>query len=66
MNKTTFKIAKMDCSAEEQLVGMSLADMPDIKELSFDRPCLRRMRPTFAFLPEGLRTFLGLLTKRQT
>ena len=36
MNKTTFKIAKMDCPAEEQLVRMSLADMPDIKELSFD------------------------------
>src|SRR5580765_7757555 len=36
MNKTTFKIEKMDCPAEEQLVRMSLADMPDIKELSFD------------------------------
>lgn len=36
MKKTTFKIPKMDCSAEEQMVRMKLDGNPDIKKLDFD------------------------------
>lgn len=38
MKKTTFKIPRMDCSAEEQLVRMKLDGYPDIKKLDFDLP----------------------------
>lgn len=36
MKKTTFKISKMDCPAEEQIVRMSLDAVPNITDLSFD------------------------------
>jgi len=38
MIKTTFKIAKMDCSAEEQMVIMKLDGFQNIVKLSFDLP----------------------------
>ncbi|MDR1332715.1 MAG: cation transporter [Tannerella sp.] len=36
MQKTTFKIAKMDCPSEEQLVRMKLDGVAAIRSLSFD------------------------------
>lgn len=36
MQKTTFRIAKMDCPSEEQLIRMNLAELPNIKSLDFD------------------------------
>lgn len=36
MNKSTFKVAKMDCAAEEQLVRMKLGNREDIEGLQFD------------------------------
>lgn len=36
MQKTTFKIAKMDCPSEEQMIRMKLADLSNIKRLDFD------------------------------
>ena len=36
MQKTTFKIAKMDCPSEEQMIRMKLADLTNIKSLDFD------------------------------
>jgi Co/Zn/Cd efflux system component len=36
MKKTTFKITKMDCPSEEQIIRMKLADLEDIKSLKFD------------------------------
>jgi len=38
VQKTTFKIAKMDCAAEEQLIRMKLADLKSIRSLEFDIP----------------------------
>jgi Co/Zn/Cd efflux system component len=38
MQKTTFKIAKMDCPSEEQMIRMKLADLANIKALDFDIP----------------------------
>jgi cation transport ATPase len=36
MQKTTFKIAKMDCPSEEQMIRMKLDDLTNIKSLNFD------------------------------
>ena len=36
MQKTTFKISKMDCPSEEQMIRMKLADLTNIKSLDFD------------------------------
>jgi Co/Zn/Cd efflux system component len=36
--KTTFRITKMDCPSEEQLIRMKLADMSGIHALAFDIP----------------------------
>jgi Co/Zn/Cd efflux system component len=36
MQKTTFKISKMDCPSEEQMIRMKLADLTNIKSLCFD------------------------------
>jgi Co/Zn/Cd efflux system component len=36
MQKTTFKIAKMDCPSEEQMIRMKLADITSIISLDFD------------------------------
>ncbi len=36
MQKTTFKIAKMDCPSEEQMIRMKLADLSNINSLDFD------------------------------
>jgi Co/Zn/Cd efflux system component len=36
MNLSVFRVAKMDCSAEEQLVRMALEDVVTVRELSFD------------------------------
>ena len=36
MQKTTFKIAKMDCPSEEQMIRMKLADLTNINSLDFD------------------------------
>jgi Co/Zn/Cd efflux system component len=36
MQKTTFKISKMDCPSEEQIIRMKLDDFPDIQALDFD------------------------------
>ena len=38
MNKSTFRINKMDCAAEEQLVRMRLDENKAVKQLSFDIP----------------------------
>lgn len=36
MNKTIFKITKMDCPSEENLIRMKLNDLPQIVHLDFD------------------------------
>lgn len=36
MQQTTFKISKMDCPSEEQLIRMKLADLTTIKSLDFN------------------------------
>jgi Co/Zn/Cd efflux system component len=36
MQKTTFKISKMDCPSEEQMIRMKLADLREIVSLDFD------------------------------
>ena len=38
MQRTIFKISKMDCPSEEQMIRMKLADLPNIKALDFDIP----------------------------
>lgn len=38
MEKTTFKITKMDCPSEENIIRMALADNSSIKNLDFDIP----------------------------
>jgi Co/Zn/Cd efflux system component len=38
MKKSVFKITKMDCPAEEQMIRMKLAGMTQIQELKFDIP----------------------------
>ncbi len=38
MQKTTFKIAKMDCPSEEQIIRMKLEGITEIKNLEFDIP----------------------------
>jgi len=38
MKKTTFKIAKMDCPSEEQMIRMKLGSMESIQNLQFDIP----------------------------
>jgi Co/Zn/Cd efflux system component len=38
LSRTEFKIAKMDCSAEEQLVRCKLEPIPGIRRLRFDLP----------------------------
>lgn len=36
MNKTVFKVPKMDCPSEEKLIRMALSDSSDVNHLSFD------------------------------
>jgi len=36
MQKTTFKISRMDCPSEEQMIRMKLADLKNINSLDFD------------------------------
>jgi cation transport ATPase len=36
--KTVFKITKMDCPSEEQIIRMKLEGIPEIKKLEFDIP----------------------------
>lgn len=38
MQKTTFKISKMDCPSEEQIIRMKLEGLANIKSLEFDIP----------------------------
>ncbi|MCA6439785.1 MAG: cation transporter [Chitinophagaceae bacterium] len=38
MQKTTFKISKMDCPSEEQMIRMKLVDLTNINSLDFDIP----------------------------
>jgi Co/Zn/Cd efflux system component len=38
MQKTIFKIKKMDCPSEEQMIRMKLADLTNINSLDFDIP----------------------------
>lgn len=38
MQKTVFRVGKMDCSAEEQLIRLRLADQPAVQHLHFDLP----------------------------
>jgi Co/Zn/Cd efflux system component len=38
MQKTIFKISKMDCPSEEQMIKMKLADLTEISSLAFDIP----------------------------
>lgn len=38
MKKTTFRISKMDCPSEEQLIRMKLDGLSNIKSLQFDIP----------------------------
>ncbi|GAA4839755.1 cation transporter [Algivirga pacifica] len=39
MNKSTFKISKMDCPSEEQMIRMKLESFDQIKHLEFDLSC---------------------------
>ena len=41
MKRTTYHIDRMDCTAEEQLVRMRLADLDGIERLAFDLPARR-------------------------
>lgn len=36
MNKSTYKITKMDCASEEQLIRMKLTNIEQVKQLNFD------------------------------
>jgi len=36
MQKTTFRIEKMDCPSEEQLIRMKLEGLADIQSMEFD------------------------------
>lgn len=38
MNKSTFKIHKMDCASEEQMIRMKLESLDEVKQLEFDIP----------------------------
>lgn len=38
MNKSTYKVTAMDCSAEEQMVRMQLEPLPQVERLDFDLP----------------------------
>ena len=38
MQKTIFRIAKMDCPSEEQMIRMKLAHLSEIESLDFDIP----------------------------
>lgn len=38
MEKSIFRISKMDCPSEENLIRMKLEDIPDIEKLDFDIP----------------------------
>ncbi len=38
MEKSIFRISKMDCPSEENLIRMKLEDIPDIENLDFDIP----------------------------
>jgi len=38
MIRTIFKISKMDCPSEENLIRMKLDEIPGIKKLEFDIP----------------------------
>lgn len=38
MKKTTFKISKMDCPSEEQMIRMKLEPLAQVKHLEFDIP----------------------------
>ncbi len=38
MQKTRFKISKMDCPSEEQMIRMKLGDLSNIQSLDFDIP----------------------------
>jgi len=38
LQKTTFRISKMDCPSEEQMIRMKLADITGINALNFDIP----------------------------
>ena len=38
MEKTTFKITKMDCPSEEQMIRMKLESYAQVKYLDFDIP----------------------------
>lgn len=38
MNKSTFKISKMDCPSEEQMIRMKLEPLTQVKHLEFDIP----------------------------
>jgi Co/Zn/Cd efflux system component len=41
MHRTTFRLAGMDCAAEEQLVRMALNDVGAVRSLRFDLPARR-------------------------
>ncbi|WP_254245322.1 hypothetical protein [Hymenobacter sp. BRD67] len=38
MNKSVFKVVKMDCPAEEQLIRMHFTGSPAVAQLQFDLP----------------------------
>lgn len=38
MNKSTFKLSKMDCSSEEQLIRMKLSSLNEVHKLDVDLP----------------------------
>lgn len=58
--KSNFKILKMDCPSEEQLIRMRLRDFPGIRELSFDLPA-RRLSVSHASDPEKLKAEIDRL-----
>lgn len=57
MQKTTFKVAKMDCPSEEQMIRMKLSNLKNIHALEFDIP----NRQLTVFHIEGYETILSEL-----
>lgn len=38
MNKTSYKVSRMDCPSEEQMIRMKFNDVPSVKQLEFNLP----------------------------
>lgn len=60
MKRTEFKVPKMDCSAEEQLIRMKLEPVPQVRRLRFDIPA-RKLEVFHTGDGEGIRRLLEQL-----